>query len=132
MIERRAADIANPVEVIHAHATLGEARSHLRRSDRSHIVAVDNGAVAALLESIQIDATDASAPWFREEMVGNLNSIPFCLCRHSDDVAFVTNEIRRLNAEAAIVVGPCGEIHGVIFASRLPGTAKARGANSGD
>jgi len=132
LADRRAEDIASQVETIHAHATVGEARSHLRRSDCTHIVAVDDGAVAALLESTQIDAPDASMPWFPKEMVGNLNSIPFCLCRHSDDVAFVKHEIRRLNADAAIVVGPRGEIHGVIFAAGLAGSAETGGPLSGD
>lgn len=120
MREMRAREMARPTDIVHAHDSVGETLACLRASESRYVVAMDGDEIALLLDGSRLSEILAASPWLGDEMIGNLDSIAFRVCRQDDDCSTVIDLLHRSNVDAAVVARPDGMAQGVIFASDLP------------
>lgn len=121
----QAKEIMRPAAaVVSVDQSIGEAMAKGLTDGGGHVVAVDDDQVAGVLDPALFSEVDLAAPELSGEMVGNLVSLTFRICRPDDEADALREVFERSGAGAIVVVEGSGRIKGVVAPSDLPGATR--------
>lgn len=113
-----------PAAIVPVERSVGDAVVEVLEGGGGHVVAVDDDQVAGVLDPALLSQIDLGAPELSDEMVGNLVSLTFRICRPEDQASALRDVFERSGAGAIVVVRGNGRIDGVIAPSDLPGAVR--------
>lgn len=103
---------------VNADESIEDVLEVTRNVDCEHVVVLDNGEVAAVLEANLVNGLDLETPGIRDEMIGNLASVKFRTCRPDDDRRAVWDLMEKSDASVIVVTESDGRVLGTISKSR--------------